>query len=222
MFGRRRNPFTSAVTTTLALAGIALLGGCADLARAPLAPEQPAAVQPEAQAQHRASKPVATAGSHAYNTHAFSTFRSQTATGWFARRAGGALAVDFSDYAQDHQVQVDRATFAVKAGSLDKGRAQISMTVTSGTRLSDVEITFGPSGVVFNPHATLTLVLKGKLTAGELEALKSYHYHHGATTQISHSVSSSGDNVWTIILDIPGFSRYSLGGDGYMPDEDEM
>ncbi len=91
----------------------------------------------------------------------------------------------------------------------------------STTSLSDVSVVFTPSGIVFNPPATLTLLLRGELSEEELNALKAYHHHNGMVTEISVAIVD-GKKEWKITVKIPGFSRYSLETDeGYDPVDDE-
>jgi hypothetical protein len=128
-------------------------------------------------------------------------------SGWFSPAEGGRLEVSFPRYADDDDVQVKRAVFKVDQGSIN-GTYKITMQVFSGTTLADVSVEFSPSGLKFNPSATLTFVLRGELDPDEVKA---YHIEGGTVTEISTAIEE-GKKTTTITVKVPNFSIYSLGG----------
>ncbi|MBI2950610.1 hypothetical protein HYY27_00875 [bacterium] len=208
---------TRALFTLVVSAGTALLSGCGGLERHPLAPHPVTGLQETGPslsghpvyltlsrgAPLRAAKRVT--GSEVY---------TQSASGWFSPGRDGELRVGFPRYADPGQVQVKRATFEVEEGSVGR-RVEISMTAFSGTALEDVRIEFEPSGLAFSPPATLTLVLRGELDPGEVNV---YHTEGSTVTRVSADFED-GEKTLTVVVKVPGFSTYSLGGDELLPPE---
>lgn len=208
-----------ALFTMVVSAGTALLSGCGGLERHPLAPHPVTVLQETGgkpslsgdrvsltlslRASLRAAKPVT--GSEVYE---------KSASGWFSPDRDGELRVGFPRYADPGQVQVKRARFEVEEGSVGH-RVNISMTAFSGTALEDVRIEFEPSGLAFNPPATLTIVLRGEVDPGEVNV---YHIEGSAITKVSADFED-GERTLTVIVKVPGFSTYSLGGDELRPPE---
>lgn len=202
-----------ALFTMLVSAGTALLSGCGGLERHPLAPHpviglqetggktslsgNPVYLTLSPKASFRASKPAAGTGIYA-----------KSASGWFSPDREKKLQVSFPRYANAGEVQVKRATFEVEKGAFD-GRYEVTMRAFSGTTLEDISIQFEPSGLVFRPPATLTLVLRGEVDPG---AVKVYLIEGSAVTQVFPDFED-GEKTLTIIIQVPGFSTYSLGGD---------
>ncbi|MBT3602663.1 MAG: hypothetical protein HOE48_05365 [Candidatus Latescibacteria bacterium] len=125
-------------------------------------------------------------------------------------RNGGSLLVSFPRYGNESTVHVVSAEFIVPKRALES-RKTISMTVTTGYTLDDVTVTFGPSGLVFTQAAKLVIKLKG----GDPEAVEAFHFSQDqvSAADIRRIVYDDGRAGWRIVLNIPGFSRYSLGGD---------
>ena len=201
----------------LALVGVVSAVGCGDLARTPMTSEQaggtpqtgllgesstlvllPRGLPPQ-QVLRRLAKP---AGEPALYT--------QTASAWFSPEAPGGLKVFFNPYAGDGQVQVQSAVFEVPARGVNQ-KVEISMTAFSGVLLNDIQFQFSPSGLVFNTPATLTMALSGDVDKEELYGLTVYHISSDGTVTEA-AVQYSMTKGCTLILEIPGFSRYSLGG----------
>lgn len=211
---------TQVMLPALTLAGLILLVGCGGLNHSPLAPGQAVTVQ---QADGNAlvdDAPFAIAFSpKAFEPRARATkpTSAKSAKGVFSPRKSGELAVDFNRRSSASGVGVDRATFEVKKGSLGR-EAAISMTAFSGSTLADIAVLFTPSGLDFNPPATLTLVIKGDLSEADLKALKAFHKSGNEIDEVSVRVNRSGRDEWTVVLKVPGFSSYSLGDEWFPPE----
>ena len=102
---------------------------------------------------------------------------------------------------------------------------QITMTVTSGYTLGDVEVDFAPDGTVFQPPARLTLHLwwayVEKITPELLESLKVAVDHitdDGYVTEAAIELDNQGQACLMIVIEVPGFSRYGLSGDYFSAD----
>ncbi|OGG51821.1 MAG: hypothetical protein A3F84_00790 [Candidatus Handelsmanbacteria bacterium RIFCSPLOWO2_12_FULL_64_10] len=147
-------------------------------------------------AQARAAKPVA--------------YRQVSRT--FSPRRNGELAVAFGNDDDDDDdrrggaaVNVKEVVFKVRAGAIDR-EYNINMGVSVGTTLEDVAVTFSPSGLVFRPPASLKIVLRGRVNASKLLA---YHVHGSTVENIPVNISYD-DGETVILLQVPGFSTYSL------------
>lgn len=205
----------------LALAGIVLLSGCGSLSQSPSAPNLPAATRGLGErasfsdgpvylsfspgASLRSTKPTARAGIY-----------TESASGWFSPVWEGRLQVSFPRYADAGEVQVKKATFEVERGAVEE-RQKITMRVTSGKSLSDVVIAFSPEGLSFDPPATLTIVLRGKV---DPEAIQVYHLHGGVVEKTSAEVEE-GERTTTVIVRVFSFSRYVLPDGSEPPPEAE-
>ncbi len=135
----------------------------------------------------------------------------------FYPRRNGELEVEFdSDDDDDHgsnaAVKVKEVVFKVRAGAIDR-EYDISMGVSVGATLGDVAVTFSPSGLVFRPPASLKIVLRGRVNASKLLA---YHTH-GSTVETIPVNLSYDDGETVILLQVPGFSVYSMG-DSWAPE----
>jgi hypothetical protein len=74
-----------------------------------------------------------------------------------------------------------------------------------------VAVAFTPSGLAFRPNATLEIVLVGKVDKKQVQ--KAYHTTgKGEVTELPIKVRG-GRKYVKIRIKVPGFSRYSLGGD---------
>ena len=193
--------------------GIGLLGGCGNQGASPLAPKpvtqnvsqdalsdspftvvfSPKGLDPSKNLL-RAMKPTA----------------SRTDKDVFSPKKDGKLEVEFDDPNNNGGVRVKGAEFQVKKGSLDR-QVEITMTVFSGSALSDVIVNFTPSGLKFSPPATLSIEVSGDLSAKDLQGMKAYHVEGKKVTELSIQFHPSGKNEWTITIRVPSFSSYSLG-----------
>ena len=105
--------------------------------------------------------------------------------------------------------------FEIQAGALDED-TQIDMTV-SGTSLDDLVVAFAPAGLTFNIPAQLTI----KVAVNKVEVLpESFmvkHIHGDGTVEEAvvgkYGLERSG-LYYKFVIEVPGFSRYSMGG-GY-------
>ncbi|OGG45362.1 MAG: hypothetical protein A3F84_27025 [Candidatus Handelsmanbacteria bacterium RIFCSPLOWO2_12_FULL_64_10] len=211
-----------AVCTALALGG--LLVGCGGVNQQPLAPERAATLQRGGGSAYSNDNPFtlvfAPKGFDLSKARARAAKPTlvREATGLFSPRRYGRLEVRFNRDDDDDDgddddddgdgVRVQRATFEVKKGAIDR-EVEISMSVFSGSALKDIGVKFTPSGLKFNPPATLELNLRGA-DRKDLQGLKCYHIEGSEVTEISVKVTG---NKKTLILtvEVPGFSIYSLG-----------
>lgn len=192
---------TRAIFTTLTLSGVALMmGACGDLSRQALAPDLAATSTQPSKALPRAAKSAA------------SEYHSEGDGNHFANGQGGELNVTFPVYGNDNYVRVEKVKFHVNQKSTHND-TNITMTAISGATVNDVKIIFGPDGFVFDQPASLTITLKGSVNPS---GLKVYHISsNGAVSQASFQVSSLGKNHTEITIQVPGFSCYSLGDNGW-------
>jgi len=129
-------------------------------------------------------------------------------SGKFSAKRGGRLKVRFPKYigrSVKGGVQVREATFVVPKGALEKN-VTITMDVMSGKSLDKIQVVFGPPGTAFIPSARLEL----KFWGGKQDELEVYHY---SADQVDKAVVEKHRGGWKSIIEVPGFSRYSLGGD---------
>lgn len=103
--------------------------------------------------------------------------------------------------------------FVVPQNGLDHAET-ITMSIL-GTDFSNLVAAFDPSGLVFLQAANLRVTIGKALTDAtqqELEDMTIYHEHHDGTVEIAtHWVEQTGAQ-WIIVIEVPGFSRYSGGG----------
>ena len=131
----RTNRFTTSIFTVFALAGVALVTGCSDLAQPPLAPEDGAAISSDSQPPARAAKKAKNNDEAPADGNGLYT---ETASGNFSPGRNGKLKVSFPGYGDGNTVRVRSVQFKVKKGQIDQER-HITMTVESGTALEDLE-----------------------------------------------------------------------------------
>ena len=109
-----------------------------------------------------------------------------------------------------------------------RGQQTISMTVFSGSTLEDVVVAFRPSGLTFNPPATLELCLSGNLSREDANAVEAAlrtvdHVSGGQVEKIQTKGKKDGRAGWKVTVKIPGFSLYSWGsGSMYDGKDDPM
>lgn len=199
-----------AVFAFLAVTGFALLNGCGDLDRSTLITDPGATVQEGAAVGNDRATIAFSAGSSIRAAKPAGGMTSQTDQGWITPKKGGKLKVSFGPPSADGGVRVKRATFEVEKGSIDAAY-DISMTVYTGTTLREVRVEFTPSGIRFHPPATLTVVLWGKV---DDDVVKALHIDgSGAVLEEIAVTVEDGKKVTILVLKVPGFSRYDLGGD---------
>ena len=220
-FRRIFGAFPAALTL---LGLVVLLQGCGDSRRSPLNSQVGELSQVEAS---RAVVEAPPAIDNRPSYVVFSPFRAtklvKHANGVISKdtkktidgKKGGKLDVKFSDDDDDDDddddkkksvtVRVKKATFKVKAKSFEK-KAEISMTVYSGSTLADVKVEFTPSGLSFDPAAGLELQLKGTMKPGKMTG---YHVSADGTVTLVEAVVEKAKGGWKLKMDIPGFSEYS-------------
>ena len=116
---------------------------------------------------------------------------------------GGALDLNKSDL---------KIRFKVPEGAVSDD-VRINMSVT-GSKASDLEVVFGPSGLIFNEPCTLIITLGGAALDLPLEEIVPYHVHgNGLVDQAGiKNVTVLDDGRVRIKIAVLGFSRYGLSG----------
>lgn len=122
---------------------------------------------------------------------------------------GGIITVghEFGPGASDDLV-VD---FVVPERALDEP-TRIKVTL-HGDRLENLAIEFAPAGLVFNTPAELWIKIgKGRVHSSDLEDLLILHqYEDGKVEEYGVEVDEEEEKYW-LLIKVPGFSRYSMGG----------
>ena len=137
---------------------------------------------------------------------------------FYPDRSGYLNAKMPNNYGSWDDVRVKEAIFEVEAGALD-AVYDIGMRVTTGYTLEDVLVEFAPAGLVFIKPARLTLKIwwGGDLSPEQLAVLEATAEHitaDGTVTYIGFETTRQGNAYLNIIIEVPGFSRYGLSGDG--------
>ena len=137
---------------------------------------------------------------------------------FYPDRSGYLNAKMPNNYGSWDDVRVKEAIFEVEAGALD-AVYDIGMRVTTGYTLDDVLVEFAPAGLVFIKPARLTLKIwwGGDLSPEQLAVLEATAEHitaDGTVTYIGFETTRQGNAYLNIIIEVPGFSRYGLSGDG--------
>ena len=148
------------------------------------------------------------------------------------------ISIKFNDYSGDRSdwIQVNKAQFSVEKNSINteglhenhtdlqlenyltKSGVNIRMQVVTGSKLEHIVVAFGPGGLAFKPVAKLRLQLTGDLRhifkEGELVA---FHVESGDSddplgtiTKVGVEVEETDEFGTTILIAVPGFSRYTL------------
>jgi hypothetical protein len=134
---------------------------------------------------------------------------------YYYPNSGCYINLVLKKYGTDADVVVKEAYFAAGFKSLVGGEqlVRIDMTVMSGTTLNDIDVVFGPSGLAFLPEATLTLKLAGPVTPDDVMAIGHFGGDDTYIESIETEVTKRGQSFIIAKVKVPGFSRYSLGGD---------
>jgi len=121
--------------------------------------------------------------------------------------SGGKLTVEDCSGGKNSDILAD---FIVPKGALEQD-AKITMTV-HGEVLSEMVVEFGPAGLTFDPNARLELVLGLDLVDIDNATLQLWHIHGDGTVEEAavEGIKVSGKRKMTLIVDIPGFSRYGV------------
>lgn len=102
------------------------------------------------------------------------------------------------------------ARFNVRKGALEEP-VLITMTVY-GESLSDMVVAFQPAGLEFLEMAVLRLALGGAKVDLPLYDLHAWHiYNDGTVEEVGFSILDEPNGI-LFKIDVPGFSRYSMGG----------
>jgi hypothetical protein len=238
----RRFPHTLRVALTAIVGTVIIVSGCGDSGRSLLSPSDPSPPSPAISTiSDGGSFVIGFSGLNKGNAGLFAgkianvPKVSQRAWGKFSPRKNGELKVRFDKSHYDNRgrgddddddddngggIHVKKAEFKVRKGSLSKDEF-ISMTVTSGSRLTDVQVAFTPAGIQFNPVAELEIELRGELTEEEMDALQVYHTSSDGEVTIAlmkFEVDQKKKKV-KLYIQVPGFSTYSAGGDDPPPEQ---
>ena len=142
---------------------------------------------------------------------------TKTVSGSFSPDQSDALDVKFSNsYGDWSDLRLSKARFEIQAGALDAAQ-EITMSVTTGYVLEDLDVDFTPDGLIFIPPGTLTLTIwwgcescRSEEQLAILDAL-AQHIHPDATvTESVFEISRQGNAYLTVAIDVPGFSRYRI------------
>ena len=195
------------LTVVLGIIGLMVLG-CG----------QTGPVSSQDEVQNRAEKPIsATTISATTMTTAMTTstvLNSKSTSDYYYPNWGFYPYLNFNYRNTTTDVVVKDAWFNADPRSLVGATEPvlIDMTVYSGSRLSDVNVVFNPSGLSFDPAATLTIRLMGPVTAQEVQT--AWHFcNDGRYIELITTEVTKQGNILTVQIRVPGFSRYSLGGD---------
>ena len=138
------------------------------------------------------------------------TSASNTIAGNFTA-SGGHLTVK-QDNEGEYEVGDLKVKFKVPKNAVPKN-VRIDMTIT-GSKASDLDIVFGPSGLIFDKTCTLEITLGPEAMDLLVEDLDPYHIHGDGTPEhvddLEIIVKENGDVK--IIMSVDGFSRYGLSG----------
>ena len=123
---------------------------------------------------------------------------------------GGSMEI-FEDQGTPPKKDDLRSQFSVPEDGVT-GPVEISMTVY-GQSLSELLFQFTPSGLVFNSDAQLEILIGKDWVDLPLDDLVAYHEHEDGTVEYAQIVMVEDWGAETrILISIPGFSRYSMGG----------
>jgi len=244
--GNRRHDMKTRTNTwrrraTVSLAGLALgalLVGCGAMDRTPMASDEAVVEDVPASAMDGARlvfSPTALLQGAAKRVKSDASSLTRKAAKRFNPNWRDDLSVVFPKYGDKDILRVKKARFIVKRKSItglepNSGRKyKISMEVTTGTTLDDIEIAFTPSGLKFAPEATLKLLLKGTMSVGGARKLAGvdsededdsddgtpgdegviYHVSkNGQITQVPVTIREKKSG-WLLTIRIPGFSEYN-------------
>ena len=228
-----RKALKGTVIGLMGVAMLALLGGCGDMDRSPMATDSGTAVQESQPAlsstlvfSPRALGFALAKKVKGRSARSDTKIREESDDGWFDLDDDAKLRVEFDNYGDENTLRVGAAKFTVREESMDvigvsdsdlrtrrKSREQvhISMTVSSGQTLSDVSVVFTPHGLLFNPAAKLEVVLEGNFkNLADGDTVPSVIYHisgDGKVTKVLADVELHSRYV-KIRIDVPSFSTW--------------
>lgn len=186
----------------LLTAGVGILGGCGGSDLSPVAPEGEEVSAPTASKPTRTTVKAVDDGTHS---------KSMADSYW--PNYGAYLWVNFNKHGSRSDVVVKDAWFTVASGALGKEQVDLSMEVTCGTTLADVDVKFLPSGLTFDPPAKLSIRLAGPVTAEDLKQAEHERDDGTWIESIETETLKNGNTYIVVTVAVPGFSRYSLSAD---------
>jgi hypothetical protein len=135
---------------------------------------------------------------------------------------GGRLKLDFDRPSEFSVVSVLRAQLDIPENALgSSGKVyRISMSVSSGNTLDDIDVAFTPSGLSFTPEAKLTLVIIGPVSAEDIESAT--HIFGDGQIESVETTAVDRKRKTRVVIVVPGFSRYGFDDDGAMSEETEF
>ena len=232
MLDQRRTLLSAALAFSL-LALAAFLAGCGT-DRSPTAasadPTDPAAKRIDKKSRTTSTAAASTAetssdgtssdGTSSDGTSGDGTGRhllTKTASGTFSPDRSGSLTAKFpNSYGDWTDLRLKEARFDLQSGAIDAAQ-EITMTVTAGYVLADIDVEFSPDGLTFMPPATLTLTIwwgcescRADEQLAILEALAQHIHPDGTLTEYGFDISRQGNAFLIVTIDVPGFSRYLI------------
>ena len=105
-----------------------------------------------------------------------------------------------------------KVMFQVPKGAVPN-KVNIDMTVT-GNKANNLEVAFGPAGLVFKKTCWLKITLQPSALNIPLHKLQPYHVHGDGTVDDAgiETVTLHDDGSVSIKIAVNGFSRYGLSG----------
>ena len=189
---------SSRVWTVLAVLTAVLLAGCTGLTQPPLAPVA------------SDSAPHATKKAKGNTTSVSKLVGDQ----------GGTLKAKLHKTGGKNDVMAKDVSFRIELGSIvGGGEHEITMEVHSGTTVDDIRVVFSPSGLAFSPMASLTMRLRGPVTAEQVSSAQHICGGGKIIESITTETDRKGNSFLVVELKVPGFSIYSLGGDDMRADQ---
>jgi hypothetical protein len=132
----------------------------------------------------------------------------RTVSAIFSPGEKGVIQID-EEMGPSSRDDIDIA-FSVSRGAIEKP-VLITMTLY-GETLSNMVVAFQPAGLKFLEMADLRLAVGDELVDLPLEDLHAWHiYSDGTTEEVRFSIVDQGNGI-LFKIDVPGFSRYSIGG----------
>ena len=215
MFGRFNSTAARVTFTLLTMACFVILSGCGDLSRSPLVSDPAATIQEGSGQSSLSDSPsyivLSPRALRAAKPGSKDQEKDQESVSdkFKVGKTGGELEIKLPGKAdKEDLVCVKKVKFKVDKKSIEQ-TYDISMTVFTGSTLEDVMLAFTPSGIAFEPPATLEIYVEGAVDA---DLLKAYHITgDGEVTEVGMDIDKKRKE-WKITIKVPGFSRYDLSG----------
>ncbi len=134
-----------------------------------------------------------------------------TATKFITRAQGGTLALrtQYKAAPDSHLVTID-ITLRVRAGDLPYD-ASLTMTLDDVLFLTDINLTFGPHGIVFANPAKLEVEATGLRFAGSTDRMALYYVSGGVWQRMPNSEVDYYNGELEAEGSLPHFSQYAFG-----------